>query len=180
MVVLFAIFDTKSIQNSLPKIVALEVLGTFFIKQLLVETGLFLSSNMPLITIVRDITIFFAIIYTYKNRVNIAWHTIVLLYSASFIYNFATFIDLWLVDTSLFSSNSAAFKTSGLYSSYSFVSRVIMSLIILSLIINFWIGGVRNSLANRLYFIHSRINNDRSNSGGLLRRTAKFREKRLS
>jgi len=178
--VILSIFDDRELRRSLPKIITLQLIAAFFIRQVLKDSGLFLSSNMPLITIVRDLPIFFAVIYIYKNRVNPIWSIVALLYGAEFIYNFGTFVDLWLIDVSEFSSATAAYKTSSLYSMYSFFGKTIITLMILSLLLNEWIGGARNSLVNRLYFIHSRSNNDCSDYGRLRRRINSFCEKRIS
>jgi hypothetical protein len=102
----------------------------------------------------------------YIYRENAIWRLMLLLYTAAFLYNTMTFIELSLmVDAS----------KGYFYNNYSLFGKLIITSIIIGLFYQAFGGGTKNLLGRRLQSVNGRINSDSSSRFRVRNRAAKRR-----
>ena len=150
--------QARGTSPALSNIILIEVSLSFLIKLILKDLSLFTTDNIALIIILRNAFILLAAVLLYVYRRNIAWRIMLLLYTAAFLYNTMTFVELSIIiDPTL----------GYFYANYGFFGKLIITSIIINLLIQSFGGGIKNYLGNRIFVNDSRSNPDNSSRSRL-------------
>ena len=153
----------------LPLIVSFEfVVGLWLTSQLLYYDA-YKFSNLPSILVVRMLITSITAYMIMRYRCN-GWATVCgLLYALVFMYQSATFVSL-----------SIDLSRSGFFiENYTLTMRFLSLLVMVSLVLNTFGGGIKNSLGSRLYFIMRRSNSANSFSSRVRARIVRICAKKI-
>jgi hypothetical protein len=152
-VFLAMIHRARGTNPALVNIISIQIALDFLTKTIMIDLSLYTAENTPLIVIIRNAFVLIAAIMLYIYRENAIWRLMLLLYTAAFLYNTMTFIELsMMIDAS----------KGYFYTNYSLFGKFIITSIIIGLFYQAFGGGNKNYLGRGLLSNVSRFNNNSS------------------
>ena len=146
----------------LPLLISFEFSLSHLTTSIFIDYNMYSIDNMPAIIVARMIILLPASYIIIKYKINHIWSIIGVIYSAVFLYNGLTLVQLSFSSAGFFMSN------------YTIFMRLSMIFLMLCLSLHSWGGGIKNYLGSRLYFVNRGDNYTDTASQNLFARINRF------